>query len=93
LSRPDLRGAHLGAPMRDGVAQLRVLPLEITGAIACDARPQCQVLRTSRRPDGIGLHEPQRRDRTPERRRRKQAARHGKPPEGVERGHSCSIVA
>ena len=67
--------------------QARVLPFEIAGAIALHSRPQCQVLRSSGRPDGIGLHESQRLDRPRERGRREQAARNSELPEVVERCH------
>ena len=57
--------------------ELRIAPLEVTGAIVLHAMAQRQVLRTRRRADRVGLHEAELVDRAPEGRGREQAARDG----------------
>jgi len=55
--------------------------LEIARPVADDAVAQHEILRARRRPDRIGLHKTEPRDRARERRRCKQRRRQGVPPQ------------
>ena len=66
-------------------AQRRVLAFEIAGDVAGHAMAQRQILRTSRRAQRIGLHEPQARQRPRQRGGGKQAARDGVAAQLIQR--------
>jgi hypothetical protein len=63
--------------------ETRIAALEVTGAIADDAMPQREVLRTGGRTDGVRLHEAEARDR-PHQRGREQGAGDGVAAQVVE---------
>ena len=70
-------------------SQGRVAAFQIACAVVPDAVSQGQILRTGRRANRIGLHEPEPVQRTPERRRLEQTAADGKSSEGAHRhGHN-----
>ncbi len=72
--------------------QLRIAALQIARAITVDAVAQRQVLCTSRRPDGIGLDEPQLVDGTHQGGRLEQRARNGVATQMAQgNGHAANI--
>ena len=57
--------------------QRRIQALQVAGTIVDDAMPQCEVLCARRRPNRVGLHEPEPVDRSAEVDGRKETSRYG----------------